>query len=56
MFGLTYDAPPTLAAFDAAYEQARERGGAALIEVTTDRSRTLQVHRTVLREVELLLN
>jgi 2-succinyl-5-enolpyruvyl-6-hydroxy-3-cyclohexene-1-carboxylate synthase len=42
LFGLTYAAPQTLAELKQAYCEARSRSSATLIEVRTERTRTLQ--------------
>ncbi|MDX1546597.1 MAG: 2-succinyl-5-enolpyruvyl-6-hydroxy-3-cyclohexene-1-carboxylic-acid synthase [Rhodothermales bacterium] len=48
MFGLPYARPATPAAFTAAYEAARQRDGASLIEVRTERAANAALHRRLL--------
>jgi 2-succinyl-5-enolpyruvyl-6-hydroxy-3-cyclohexene-1-carboxylate synthase len=54
MFGLAYERPGTTAEFVEAYGSACARGTSSLIEVRTDRTENVALHRRVLEEVAAL--
>jgi 2-succinyl-5-enolpyruvyl-6-hydroxy-3-cyclohexene-1-carboxylate synthase len=56
MFGLVYEQPTTAAAFVEAYRTACASGGAALIEVRTDRAANHQLHQDLLAAVQQRLD
>ncbi len=51
MFGLEYENPRTAKEFVETYRAACVRGGAALIEVNTDREENVTLHRELLQEL-----